>query len=273
MSVQLPGLRHLLEAPEMVEALSGRRTWILALDYDGTLAPFRPARDHAQPYAGVRDVLERLPPAGPSRMVLVSGREAGELARLLGIHPTPEIWGCHGAQRALPGMEPRLELLDAAQTLALERAEALIGDPALAERKPCGLAVHWRGLSPVERDALEARLKSPLRGLADEAGFQLHAFDGGLELRLPGVDKGTAVKALLQENPGALVLYLGDDKTDEDAFRALEGRGIGVLVNERPRPSRAAYRIGAPQELLILLGRFAASLGMQRRMLGGTVNT
>jgi len=267
MNFQPRGLGHLLEDASALEAFSGKRRWILALDYDGTLAPFRPEREHARPYAGMLDVLNRLPAEGANRFVIVSGRDARDIARLLGIHPVPEIWGCHGAQRMAPGREPQAAPLTPRQEEAVRQACALVDDPRLVEVKPCGLAVHWRGLPPERRERLEAGVASRLRELAGHAGLELHAFDGGLELRLPGVDKGAAIDTLLRENPDALVFYLGDDQTDEDAFQALEGRGVGVLVRSRPRPTRASYRISPPQELLTLLGRFTSSRGLQRRII------
>ena len=251
------GLDRLLEAPELEEALSGKRAWILALDYDGTLAPLRPERDQAFPYAGVRDVLDRLPVAGPSRLVLISGREADHLSRLLGLVPMPETWGCHGAQRTAPGGTATVAALTVEQEQALERARSLADDPRVTEVKPCGVAFHWRGLAPQARERLETVVAPRLSTLAEASGLELRPFDGGLELRLPGYDKGAAIRTLMAENPQALVVFLGDDLTDEDAFLALGEQGIGVLVRGERRPTAAKYWITPPQELLVLLGRFA----------------
>jgi alpha,alpha-trehalase len=64
-------------------------------------------------------------------------------------------------------------------------------------------------------------------------------------------DKGKAVLWLLTElgldGPGIMPLYIGDDDTDEDAFEALEGRGIAILVADSPRSTRAQYRLDSPQ--------------------------
>ncbi|WP_243438191.1 trehalose-phosphatase [Fundidesulfovibrio soli] len=261
----LPGLGQLLEDPLARQVLSGRRPWVLALDYDGTLAPFRPDRDHACPYAGVRDVLNRLPTKGRSRFVMISGRDASSLSRLLNIHPIPEIWGCHGAQRLIPGEGEAVIPLTPEQQAALEQARALVEDESRTETKPCGIAFHWRGLAPDEKREFMARLEPRLMELAGRAGFELHPFDGGLELRLPGASKATAIRSLLEEHPEALVIYLGDDRTDEDAFKALKGRGIGVLVSARPHASEASFWIRPPQELLALLGRFTSLNPKARR--------
>lgn len=260
------GLRHILEDATVLEVFSGKKPWILAFDYDGTLAPFRPERNHAYPYAGMRDVLNRLPACGKSRFILISGREAAAVSRLLNIQPEPEIWGCHGAQRLAPGRDPQQADLTSEQKAALAKVRAMVDDASLMEVKSCGVAVHWRGLPQERRTSLEADLAPGLRALADDSGLELHAFNGGLELRLPGINKGAAIETLLEENPDALIFYFGDDKTDEDAFTALMGRGIGVLVGPEPRPTNASFWVRPPQELLTLIGRFAILNPHKRRM-------
>ena len=66
-------------------------------------------------------------------------------------------------------------------------------------------------------------------------------------------DKGKAVLWLLEdlhlERGKVRPIYIGDDRTDEDAFRALGRRGIGILVSEEPRPSAATYSLGNPSEV------------------------
>src|SRR5215472_18194396 len=73
----------------------------LLLDYDGTLAPFTPDRTRAFPYREIPELVGKIMRTG-TRVVLVSGRAATELVFLSGIHPHPEIWGSHGAERLLP---------------------------------------------------------------------------------------------------------------------------------------------------------------------------
>ena len=94
--------------------------------------------------------------------------------------------------------------------------------------------------------------RSKWQPLSTEGGLDLYPFDGGLELRVWEWDKGDAVRAVLADEPeGTAVAYLGDDLTDEDAFRALgelssSGRvnALCVLVREEARPSLAATRRG-----------------------------
>lgn len=190
----------------------------------------------------------------------VSGREAGEIGRFLQEAGRAEIWGCHGAQRQLPDGTTTLTPLAPRLAAALDRAGALAAEVApvgALERKPTSMALHWRGLDGGMRQRLEARVKSLWDPLADAAGMELQTFNGGLELRLREYDKGLAVKALQRENPGAALVYFGDDRTDEDAFQALGPDGLGVLALAGWRPTAARYRITPPGELLRFLRLWA----------------
>jgi trehalose-6-phosphatase len=83
----------------------------------------------------------------------------------------------------------------------------------------------------------------------------LLGFDGGVELRPEGQGKAMVVRTVLDElGPGASIAYLGDDRTDEDAFGALADRGLAVLVRSEPRPTNAAAWIRPPEELRRFLG-------------------
>ena len=246
--------------------VAGAPQRVLCLDFDGTLSPFVPDPADARPYPGVRERLEALLDAGGCRLVVVSGRESGVLVELLGLSRPVEVWGSHGGERLLPDGRLESRPPDPAQAAGLTRAAALVrdlGQEASLEAKPGCLAFHLRRLDPHEAPALRARVEAAWTPLAAEAGLELHAFDGGLELRLPGADKGRAMREVLAEcAPGAAVFYLGDDLTDEDAFAALAewgGPGGGVLVRAESRPSRAAWRLVPPAELLAFLDSFLRS--------------
>ncbi len=238
---------------------------VLMLDYDGTLAPFRVERSEARPYPGVRCALADILRSGRTRLVIVSGRAMDDLAILLGIEPLPEVWASHGWERRTAEGTYRLsQLPEAAKTgLALAADEARdAGLGPRTETKPAGLALHWRGMAPREVDSLKAWGEAHWGPLSERHGLELHDFDGGLELRPPGVDKGTAVRAVVAESrAGALTAYLGDDLTDEDAFKALPAGGLGVLVRGEPRPTAASAWIRHPEELVAFLARWGAVAG------------
>ncbi len=253
--MSLPGLAQLLRHPALRAILSGERPGLLLLDYDGTLAPFQIQRGQAFPYPGVREILSRLPPSGPGRCILVSGRDAPEVARLLQVKPTPEIWGGHGGQRLFPSGEIRSTMLSQEQEAFLRDAAAMLENraPNALERKFCSLALHVRGLTEAEQIRLLTWTANAWRLPATRLGLELHPFNGGLEIRLPGIDKGRAVLTLAAENPDHVLVYLGDDRTDEDALAALRDGDIGILVNRRSRHTAASFRITPPEELLLFL--------------------
>ncbi len=226
---------------------------ILLLDYDGTLAPFQAKRDQAVPYPGVRELLSAILAAGRTRLVVVTGRPCRDLVTLLGIDPHPEIWGCHGWERLLPDGRHELGEISPAARKALLAAHRWAEDSGFApncEVKPVSTAIHWRGLAKTTAGELRHLTLSAWQPLAAAGGLQLHDFDGGLELRCPGQDKGTAVRQVIAETPpDTPVAYLGDDLTDEDAFIALKGRALTLLVRKEARPTAAAFRLQPPEEL------------------------
>ncbi len=124
-------------------------------------------------------------------------------------------------------------------------------------RKPYGLALHGRGrpeLFAAAAPLFLERFSDPLR----RAGLEIRSFDGGVEVRREGIHKGLAVERVLAEmGPGTPVAYLGDDETDEDAFMAIRGRGLAVLVRPEERPTGADLSLRPPEELLDFLARWA----------------
>ena len=242
------------ELRRRVSAAPGR---LLMLDYDGTLAPFREARDEAVPYPGVRERLERLAAEPAGRVAIVSGRAVEHLAPLIGIDPLPEIFGSHGFEhRTVDGRLEQRPLGERAEQGLRQAREWVRGErlESRLEVKPAGLALHWRGLPDDQVERLDRRARPDWQRLADEHDLHLLAFDGGLELRARGADKGTVVRELLQQaGRDAVAAYLGDDRTDEDAFEALAGHGLPVLVREEPRPTAAERWIRPPEDLLAFL--------------------
>lgn len=241
-----------------IEAAPGR---VLFLDYDGTLAPFRKNSHEATPYPGVRKVLEKILESGGCRMVLISGRWTKDLPPLLGLKKFPEIWGSHGLERLTPNGHYEMATLSNVEVRGLAEANELVIKAGLgrhSEQKPGSLALHWRGLDENIRVRLISIVEQKLAPLARKTGLVLKEFDGGLELRVPGRNKGDAVHTVLsEESPEAVCAYLGDDLTDEDAFKALEGRGLGILVRRQWRSTAATAWLKPPGELIRFLERWA----------------
>jgi len=245
---------------EFFRTLSSAPRRMLLLDYDGTLAPFVVNRDQAVPYDGIRERLELILTQGTTRLVIVSGRWSKHLIPLLAIDPLPEIWGCHGAERVSPDGSIELTDVDESSIRGLVAADEWAGRNglrSLIERKPTSLAFHWRGLDTNRVPHIRDKINRGLKDILEKHRLTLHKFDGGLELRVPDIDKGKAVARLLEEaNLNTAIAYLGDDLTDEDAFRALSGRGLCVLVRPEPRDTAADLWLKPPEELLQFLDRW-----------------
>jgi trehalose-phosphatase len=237
---------------------------LLLLDYDGTLAPFRVDRFKARPWAGVRELLASIQQQGLTRMVVVTGRPAKEIAPLLAgdpplLDPPLEVWGLHGAERLYPDGRRKLEQAAPAVQQKLEELRENLKRDSLGgifEDKANGAVMHWRGVSPRKAKLIEERTRALFEPLAHLEGLALLEFEAGLELRA-GRNKGGAVKALLAETGlGSPVASLGDDLTDEAAFLAVKGRGLSVLVREAWRETAADIWLKPPVELKGFLKRW-----------------
>ena len=240
--------------------LTGAADRVLMLDYDGTLAPFHEKRDKAFPYPGVEERLTKLIDSGTTRLIIVSGRAVEALIPLLRLEILPEIRGCHGAEGHIPGKGFSKAELPRQTTYGLRKAEKWAASENLSrylETKPTGLAFHWRGVPNDQAASIRERIETAWLENSIKSGLMLHEFDGGMELRAIGITKGEAVSSTLNELPnGAVMAYLGDDLTDEDAFQALKGRGLRVLVRAEKRPTEADLWIRPPDELLSFLDRW-----------------
>jgi trehalose-phosphatase len=212
------------------------------------------------PFDGVREALEALMQTARTRVVIVTGRTVEHLVPLLGIHPPPEIYGAHGWEHLSSIGEWKRFVPDEQSLAALLRARAWIEAEGLGEHsefKAGSVTFHWRGMEESEAQALREKTAHAWAALAMEANLELHDFDGGMELRARARHKGIAVREVLKSaekmTPAA---FLGDDLTDEDAFKELKGRGLSVLVRGEPRATSADVWIRPPDELLDFLARW-----------------
>jgi trehalose-phosphatase len=233
---------------------------LLMLDYDGTLAPFRPERDEAIPYSGVRERLARLVASVRTRTVLVSGRAVDDLVPLLGLPQLPEIWGSHGAERRLPdGSREAVDLSPSIRTGLVQIEQWAVRnnfDDSL-ERKPAALAFHWRKLPADSAATLKQAVLAAWSETVGRFGLHLREFDGGLEVRPADTTKAIAIHSLLHATPAdTLAAYLGDDLTDEDAFGAMVDHGLSVLVRKEKRSTLADLWLVPPADLLAFLDRW-----------------
>jgi len=243
----------------------GKRRLALFLDYDGTLTPIVDRPERAVLSVEARAALRRI--AGLVPTAIVSGRALEDVAAMVGMDELIYA-GNHGLQIRGPegsdiAHEPgRAFALDMARFAARAADAVARVEGARIEDKRFSLTIHYRKSPPDQVPGLEAALDALL---SDEPRLRKHRGKMVFEVR-PELDwhKGKAVLWLLSEldldGPDVAPLYVGDDVTDEDAFRALDGRGIGVLVAPGPQPSAASYRLPGPAAVpafLDELGRLA----------------
>ena len=226
------------------DQLSRAERPFLGLDYDGTLAPFQVDRMAALPSPGAVEVLRAIIEGGRTRVAVISGRLTDEVIILLGDLGVVVV-GSHGFERRWPDGRKEQVSLPPAQEEGLAQAERQIRDLGHGnrlERKAASLAVHTRDLPSHEAEAVERRVSALWADAA--AGLRCQGFNGGIELRVGDgtIDKGTVLAGLLDEHRPDLAVYVGDDRTDEDAFRLLALRG-GVAIKVGPGPTAATARL------------------------------
>jgi len=211
---------------------------LIALDFDGTLAPLTSDPMASRPVPGVVATLHRLAEAG-AQIAIVTGREAETVLELGGLHDIDGLIasGLHGAETWRAG---RLSTLDEPAGMPALRAALpdLLPDRVWVEDKRLSLVVHTRQTSDPERTLAE--LVEPIGRLAAEHGLDSHLGKLVLELRIPELSKATALDRLLTEQTTA-ALFAGDDLGDLPALAALRawsqrtGRpGCTIAVGELP---------------------------------------
>lgn len=240
---------------EFFSAFPGAPTSLLLLDYDGTLAGFRIDRFNARPWAGIPQLLTRIQRQGRTRIAIVTGRPAEEIPSMLALDPAPEVWGLHGAERLYPNGRRESETQTPPVRQALQNLRNQLKRDALGglfEDKSNAAVMHWRGRTPEQAREIERRARELFEPLAKLEGLRLLKFEAGLELRA-GRDKGGAVREIIRETePGAPVTYLGDDLTDEAAFKEVneaKAPHLSVLMRRDPRKTAADVWLKPPEEL------------------------
>jgi alpha,alpha-trehalose-phosphate synthase [UDP-forming]/trehalose-phosphatase len=215
---------------------------LLMLDYDGTLVPFHTLRMAARPSEETLEILRKIIDSGHTKIVIVSGRPTSELRTLIP-DLAVETFGSHGFERSPIDRTIIVHPLSAGERAGLSAAQSAAAAAGLGDRvetKPASIAVHVRGLDSEKALEIEELAYNVFVPIADRHRLECRAFNGGVEIRSRRFHKGLAVDAMLKERPEhVLAVYVGDDDTDEDAFRALSGIGIGVRVGA-PAPDTAA---------------------------------
>ena len=240
------------------------KTARLLLDYDGTLAPFQTDRYKAYPYPGVVPILNQIIESGRTKVSIISGRPIKEIQSLLKPLQNFEVWGAHGLEHISPsGVYERASVAPEVLSILHQAEDWLLqsGLLSIAEIKPGGIAVHWRGLAPTEAEDILSCIQKGWSRFNEIPSVKLLSFDGGIELRTTHPDKGDAIDTILSNaESNAAVAFLGDDLTDEDAFRALRKRGLSILVRSEYRATTADVWLRPPHELISFLNLWVKRL-------------
>lgn len=232
---------------------------LLLLDYDGTLSPFVLDRVNAFPYPKIMSYVKAISETN-TRVVIVSGRKLDEIPRLLGLKKLPEIWGSHGFEKmASDGFITRLKIPEEIEK-ALEKARQFLHELEYSDKietKHASISVHWRGETPEKANEIHNNIMKRWSELLTNPELHIKEFDGGVELKFSAFHKGDAVNEILKDTPeNAVIAYLGDDLTDEDAFKVLKHRALCILVKKQERETLADLWIQPPEEVIGFLKKW-----------------
>ncbi|MBK7083534.1 MAG: trehalose-phosphatase [Flavobacteriales bacterium] len=229
------------------------------LDHDGTLVPFAKQPGDAAPGEALIRMIERLAADPRNRLAIVSGRDRDLLQEWYGKLPVHLI-AEHGAFVRTPlgewqGSDVRLEWKEAVLILFQQFHDRCPG--SLVEEKATATAWHYRA-APTELGFMRSReLINVLNDMARSYDFQIIEGNKVIEVRPMGINKGAAVKRLLDAETAQMVLAIGDDRTDEDIFKVLPIDSVSIKVGMAA--SFARYNVRSHEEVLVLLETFAAA--------------
>jgi trehalose 6-phosphate synthase/phosphatase len=255
-----PALSHRDALDAAVERARAAPRLALLLDYDGTLVPFAPTPDLAAPDDELLALLRSLAGHAGTEVHVVSGRKRETLERWLGALPVG-LHAEHGFWTRPPGGGwTAVEVPDARwrePVVAILRDFADRTPGSLVEAKTVGYAWHYRMAEPEFGAAQAKELSLHLSTLLSNVPVEILPGDMVLEVRPHGVHKGRIVGEVLgRAGPDALLLAMGDDRTDEDMFAALPDGHLAIHVG--PSPSRAPLRIRDVRAARALLGRICS---------------
>ena len=238
-----------------VRALAAVPRLLVALDFDGVLAPIVDVPSQARPLPESAAALGALATLPDTVVALVSGRGLADLAAVSGFGSPIRMIGSHGGEfddgaAALDdGQRERLDRLSA------ELAELVDGEPGVVlEHKPAGVAVHVRNAAPeVGRRVLDAVGAGP----ATREGVEATPGKAVLDLSVVRMNKGAALDVLRERVEAGAVLFAGDDVTDETAFARLRPGDVGVKVGRGD--TLAQHRVDGPPDVAALLQQLLAA--------------
>jgi trehalose 6-phosphate synthase/phosphatase len=245
----------------LVTALEGfamRPSLLIALDFDGVLAPIVADPGAARALPQSREHLKSLAGLPGVRLALVSGRTLADLREVASPPPGALLVGSHGAEISDPSIGSQSQTpLDEEAALLLERIVveleriSAVQEGTHVEVKPTGAVLHTRRAT---REISAKATQEALDGPAAWPGVHLTHGKEVVELTVVATTKGTAIRQLRELTGADAVLYAGDDVTDERAFAVLDGDAGDVSVHVGSGETIADHRLGSPDAVAAMLG-------------------
>ncbi|GAB3396841.1 hypothetical protein GCM10027515_00430 [Schumannella luteola] len=238
--------------------LAHQRRLLIALDFDGTLAPEVDDPEKARALPEARAAVLRLNALPNTRVAMVSGRALGSLIHVTDLPDDVLLVGSHGIELRLDNPDDALALNDQEQE-DVEVLHEVLGevadslDDVWLEPKPAGFALHTRLAS--DRASRVAHLVALTETAAELDNLTVRHGKNVLEFSVRSTTKGEAVEHLRRYVKADAVFYAGDDVTDEDAFAALEAHDLGLKSGSGD--TVAAHRVDGPAEVAAALAALA----------------
>ncbi|WP_208378932.1 trehalose-phosphatase [Cumulibacter soli] len=228
------------EALRAIGDLAAAEILLVASDFDGTMAQIVPVPADARPEPESVAALRDLAAQPHTDTAVISGRALDVLRELTGLYGTTNLVGSHGLEFE-SGLESTLSATDTERLAHINRAADLVANAhhgVEVERKPVSTAIHYRHATDSNIAAILTDIEA---GPASIEGVHVTEGKKVVEVAAVHTGKGAALDQLRDRLGATVVVFLGDDVTDEDAFARLRGRDVGVKVG--PGPTCATLRI------------------------------
>jgi trehalose 6-phosphate phosphatase len=241
-----------------LDAAAATDRLLVTSDFDGTLAPIVDNPADARPLPEAADALVALAGLPDTACALISGRALSVLRALSGMPAEVHLVGSHGAEFDAGGQERsdsgnvkgfgRDIDTDLLARITDELNGIAEGKPGVAvETKPASVALHVRNAGEADGAAALEQAKDAAR----HWNAHITAGKSVLEFAVIDTDKGEAVDILREQHDASVVVFLGDDVTDEKAFRRLRDGDVGVKIG--PGDTQARYRVDDPEDVAAVL--------------------
>jgi len=229
--------------------LKKHKAIFILLDYDGTLSPIAPTPKQARLEKGIKKILISLSGKKNAALGIISGRGLADVKRLVGV---PGIWyaGNHGLEITGPSVKfvhKKAKFFNSSINKIAKNLKSALKDikGIVLENKKFTISVHYRLAAAKDIKKIEKIVRKVCSPVVKTKRIRLSAGKKCWEIK-PRLkwNKGEAVKKILSKcKKSTFPVYLGDDITDEDAFKALRGKGLTIFVGKLARKTKAEYNI------------------------------